>query len=265
MGIQSNMLPQYAGLVFLLSCCALSAGGATNDGEKAMQQLNAAEVKLEQKLSSMMSELGSQLKQAQDTNLPLKRKKRASEKRPSRRSAGHSRSSPGRNPMSKYTMAEITSIFTSVRLLRAAFDTLMENYSVWKNREEELKQLVNVEEEEEEEEEEDDEESERDPDVEEGSKSEDNDSELESRGRDRALHTRQEDREEESRDKDDGRDDGPGDGPGEGPSDGIDERPEPVEDIGEAPERPEPVEELGDGPGNEDGDYGNEGPDYDRR
>ena len=45
-----------------------------------------------------------------------------------RRSAGHSRSSPGRNPMSKYTMAEITSIFTSVRLLRAAFDTLMENY-----------------------------------------------------------------------------------------------------------------------------------------
>merc|ERR1712200_103292 len=104
MGSQSDsMLVQYAGgLVLLLSCCQHSAAREATDGENAMQQLETAEVKLEQKLASMMTELGSQLKQAEETNLPLKRKKRQAKKSDEEEAEPQAPRSPGGNPMAKY-------------------------------------------------------------------------------------------------------------------------------------------------------------------
>merc|ERR1719391_392093 len=131
------MLLQYAGLVFLLSCCFHSSaggGGATNDGEKAMQQLETAEVKLEQKLSSMMTELGTQLKQAEETQLPLKRKKREAKKSEEEVERGGPRL--GENPMAKYSLEDFVGVLKSMRSLRVAFDDLMESYRVYKNNQE---------------------------------------------------------------------------------------------------------------------------------
>merc|ERR1719234_1828897 len=138
------MLLQYAGLVFLLSLSRPSAGGgATNDGEKAMQQLETAEVKLEQKLASMMSELGNQLKQAEDTQLPLKRKKRQA-KKGEEEEEGYPEPTPpppksraGVNPMAKYELKDFVTVLKSMRSLRVAFDNVMESYRVYKNNQEE--------------------------------------------------------------------------------------------------------------------------------
>merc|ERR1719391_1449731 len=133
------MLLQYAGLVFLLSCCFHSSaggGGATNDGEKAMQQLETAEVKLEQKLSSMMSELGTQLKQAAETQLPLKRKKREAKKSEEEIERGGGGPRLGENPMAKYSLEDFVGVLKSMRSLRVAFDDLMESYRVYKNNQE---------------------------------------------------------------------------------------------------------------------------------
>merc|ERR1719234_2914546 len=137
------MLLQYAGLVFLLSLSRPSAGGgATNDGEKAMQGLETAEVKLEQKLASMMSELGNQLKQAEDTQLPLKRKKRQA-KKGEEKEEGYPEPTPpppkraGVNPMAKYELKDFVTVLKSMRSLRVAFDNLMESYRVYKNNQEE--------------------------------------------------------------------------------------------------------------------------------
>merc|ERR1712212_297244 len=140
---QSDMLLQYAGLVFLLSCSQPSAGGgATNDGEKAMQQLETAEVKLEQKLASMMSELGTQLKQAEETQLPLKRKKRQAKKSEEDVDVAEPPPPPppkgaGVNPMAKYSLEDFVGVLKSMRQLRKAFDNLMESYRVYKNNQEE--------------------------------------------------------------------------------------------------------------------------------
>merc|ERR1719370_86093 len=136
------MLLQYAGLVFLLSCSQPSAGGgATNDGEKAMQQLETAEVKLEQKLASMMSELGTQLKQAEETQLPLKRKKRQAKKSEEDVDVAEPPPPPpkraGVNPMAKYSLEDFVGVLKSMRQLRKAFDNLMESYRVYKNNQEE--------------------------------------------------------------------------------------------------------------------------------
>merc|ERR1719391_1079824 len=131
------MLLQYAGLVLLLSCCFHSSAGgsgATNDGEKAMQQLETAEVKLEQKLSSMMTELGTQLKQAEETQLPLKRKKREAKKSEEEVERGGARL--GENPMAKYSLEDFVGVLKSMRSLRVAFDDLMESYRVYKNNQE---------------------------------------------------------------------------------------------------------------------------------
>merc|ERR1712212_925690 len=140
---QSDMLLQYAGLVFLLSCSQPSAGGgATNDGEKAMQQLETAEVELEQKLASMMSELGTQLKQAEETQLPLKRKKRQAKKSEEDVDVAEPPPPPppkraGVNPMAKYSLEDFVGVLKSMRQLRKAFDNLMESYRVYKNNQEE--------------------------------------------------------------------------------------------------------------------------------
>merc|ERR1719391_904875 len=125
------MLLQYAGLVFLLSCffhSSAGGGGATNDGEKAMQQLETAEVKLEQKLSSMMTELGTQLKQAEQTQLPLKRKKREAKKSEEEVERGSGGPRLGENPMAKYSLEDFVGVLKSMRSLRVAFDDLMESY-----------------------------------------------------------------------------------------------------------------------------------------
>merc|ERR1719394_1531888 len=97
-----------------------------------MQQLETAEVKMEQKLASMMTELGSQLKQAEETNLPLKRKKRQAKKE-----AESQTPSPGGNPMAKYSLADFVKVLKSMRTLRAAFDKLLEGYRDYKNKQEE--------------------------------------------------------------------------------------------------------------------------------
>merc|ERR1719370_1766590 len=176
------MLLQYAGLVFLLSCSQPSAGGgATNDGEKAMQQLETAEVKLEQKLASMMSELGTQLKQAEETQLPLKRKKRQAKKSEEDVDVAEPPPPPppkraGVNPMAKYSLEDFVGVLKSMRQLRKAFDNLMESYRVYKNNQEEeqadkVKADIEDEDDEKDEDEEDEKDEEKDED-EEGDKSE---------------------------------------------------------------------------------------------
>merc|ERR1719187_129119 len=103
-----------------------------------MQQLATAEVKMEQKLANMMSELGTQLKQAEDTQLPLKRKKRQAEEKEG--GGGDSPPPPtrvGANPMAKYNLKDFVGVLVSMRSLRVAFDDLMEDYRVYKNKQEE--------------------------------------------------------------------------------------------------------------------------------
>merc|ERR1719370_2656409 len=176
------MLLQYAGLIFLLFCTRPSAGGgATNDGEKAMQQLETAEGKLEQKLASMMSELGTQLKQAEETQLPLKRKKRQAKKSEEDVDVAEPPPPPpkraGVNPMAKYSLEDFVGVLKSMRQLRKAFDNLMESYRVYKNNQEEeqadkVKADIEDEDEEKDEEKDDEKDEEKDED-EEGDKSED--------------------------------------------------------------------------------------------
>merc|ERR1719158_2383894 len=95
-----------------------------------MQQLETAEVKLEQKLAGMMSDLGTQLKQAEETQLPLKRKKRQAGDKKVPRS--------GENPMAAFSGPEFFKLLRSISSLRIAFDKLMEDYRVYKfNKEQE--------------------------------------------------------------------------------------------------------------------------------
>merc|ERR1719175_105088 len=82
----------------------------------------------------MMTELGTQLKQAEQTQLPLKRKKREAKKSEEEVERGGPRL--GENPMAKYSLEDFVGVLKSMRSLRVAFDDLMESYRVYKNNQE---------------------------------------------------------------------------------------------------------------------------------
>merc|ERR1719175_192663 len=84
----------------------------------------------------MMTELGTQLKQAEETQLPLKRKKREAKKSEEEVERGSGGPRLGENPMAKYSLEDFVGVLKSMRSLRVAFDDLMESYRVYKNNQE---------------------------------------------------------------------------------------------------------------------------------
>merc|ERR1719175_170007 len=84
----------------------------------------------------MMTELGTQLKQAEQTQLPLKRKKRDAKKSEEEVERGGGGPRLGENPMAKYSLEDFVGVLKSMRSLRVAFDDLMESYRVYKNNQE---------------------------------------------------------------------------------------------------------------------------------
>ena len=121
----------------LVSLVSLVVASAQETGEAAMQELEAAQVpltplqvqvQLEEHLDSMVGQIDHQLEEAKDTRMNYRRKREAFSEEEVEEG-----DQEVENPLAKFTMPEVVSVFKSVKVLREAYNNLMESYSNYKN------------------------------------------------------------------------------------------------------------------------------------
>merc|ERR1711915_47093 len=132
MGISTSPFPAATAMLrhfWFISFIGLVCGGIGDDisadGEVAMKNLEAAQVKMEEKLNSLTSFIDEELKKAQDSPQAGREYRR------------RKREAPMQNPLLAIPEDKVKQIIISMKTLNQAFDDLSRSYDEYKTKKEE--------------------------------------------------------------------------------------------------------------------------------